>query len=187
MSENKSHAQLVREMNVEIAKTAMEHIFTDRAPRRFFEGIVVSSSLPNANGDSFRASEISLRPRVAPMPLLFEHDWKCVVGRVVHITPHRPYFLNGKEAPYSERMHFRAEVSNRKDGEGERLWQHIVYRELDSISVGPSISRGQDWDLDEISVVNLGADPFAKILRCWTRPNFVRLTGPQEDEIWSAS
>jgi hypothetical protein len=147
-------------------------------PRRFISGVAVSSSEPNERGMGMHAGGAQLW---LPVPLLWNHDYQQPIGLVTMAEAH------------AQELRFRAEVSNNGAHEWiERAWRRINTRFASCVSIGAinlhpdmlwmSVSK---WRLNEISVLPRGADPGAKIFRCWEESPVVRLGAPSVVTHWA--
>lgn len=157
--------------------------FDAKADRRLISGIAISSRRKNANGLAFVASgaKISL-----PVPILYDHQWNRPIGRAFAVEAR------------GEELRFTAELCTR-DAHPYMLqaWCEIFMKDTfhvsigprkteDSVerSVGPSINLLMSWELDEISIVDAGADPDARIVRCWRQSPVVSLHRPSTITHW---
>lgn len=149
-----------------------------RAPKRFINGIVVSTRAPNSHGDAYEAMGFHA---VVPNILLLEHDYTFPLGQIM-----------AAEARGSE-VHFTAEVANvRGPYWVDQIWPRIVSREVTSISMRSRNlapyrqSVFTDWTMEEISVVDQGADRGARITGVWEQDQVVHLDGRSSRKVfWS--
>ena len=170
---------IARQTEVESALATLDKFYFDRnKPSRFISGVALSSRKPNANEDSFIAHGVNFS---LPAPLLWDHDWARPLGRVLGIE------VRG------EKLHYRAEVGNAMPWT-DQIWEAIKARTVEMSSVeGISLldtvieRTYRSWQLREISVVQLGADPGAIITRCAERVPVIYVDGrPSETVHWSA-
>lgn len=179
MSHFRSHFEKVQlQLRSDDALATLDRFYFDRSKSsRLIAGVAISSRSPNVNGDAFAAqgAQFSL-----PTPLLWEHDWSRPLGRVFSIKT------------WGDQVHFEAEIGNNMPWV-DQIWQAIIDKNADMASVeGVSLYAppgGQAfayWQLTEISVAQLGADPGAIITRCSERLPVVSLTQLTETVHWGA-
>ncbi len=173
-------ADLMLRMQHEGAWTAMEKHYQDpKNWKRYISGVAISSRQRNANHHAFdaRGAQITL-----PALLLLDHTIMHPMGRITHAS------VDG------EQLKFTAEISNAFGPYWlDQMWPMMAAREVTGISIGPRKSGAELRDgiyrrftLDEISVVQSGADPSARITKVWERAPAIHLDGrPNQVVHWS--
>jgi hypothetical protein len=113
-----------------------------------------------------------------PAPLLIEHDWDRVVGR-----------LAGLEVRLDQ-AHFRAEIGNERRT-CDDVWMDIIIGNITGVSVRASNfddmtldGAFKRWHLDEISLTRSACDPGARVNKCWEQWPTLRLNGPSQLVRW---
>lgn len=169
----------LRTFDIECARDVIKRNLSTDAPRRFFSGVAISS---RAKIKGFSFVSAGVRPTSAGI-LLANHDWRTPIGAL------RSYKAIG------DQLHYTAEVANSSRLQtAEQAWNLLVARRVEGVSIGTGFnSEIQDedehvavvWDLDELSVVETGADPGACILKVWERSHVIQLNRPQETVHWT--
>ncbi len=173
--------ELRRKIDLDVAMSMLSTSFDANKPRRFIEGIAVSSRDKNANGDGFVALGINV---TIPIPLLLSHQWLEPIGRVIAIEARE------------DQVFFKAEISNSGRSLGlDIAWMQMVCQFVTDISIGPRNLPNYpqhdhtlyNWSIDEISLVDQGADPNARVSRVWEIAPVIYLDGrPSTTVFWNA-
>jgi hypothetical protein len=155
--------------------------FDPKKPRRWIEGVAISTDRPNANGTSFCARGVV--DGNLPVPLLLEHNWLRPIGRVISLEATGDHLRFKAEFPNSDLLWWASQA-----------WEQIVALkntpprisiEGESL-VKPVIGACRCWRANEISVVGVGADDGAVIEKVWQRHSVVYLDKPSEIVYWKS-
>jgi hypothetical protein len=173
-----SHADVT--VDAEFAWRILEGHFHGNRPRRWINGLAISTDRANANGTSFCARGVI--DRNLPVPLLLEHNWLRPLGRVVSLDAVGNQLLFRAEFLNSDRLYWATQV-----------WEKILAREAIRISiegeslVKPVVGAFRYWQVKEVSVVANGADEGAVIEKVCERHSVVYVDGrPSEIIHWDA-
>ena len=156
-----------------------ERAFDKTRPARFVRGVAVSGSEKNANGDAFHARGLTAS---LPVPFLIGHEYSEVVGLVSGLD------IRGSQ------VYFTAEIFNAlRMQTAHEAWAALTEQRMKCVSAGfrnldpkPYQQTWASWTIDELSLVEIGADTGAKILRVWEKSRTVSLYRPDETVYWSA-
>jgi hypothetical protein len=170
---------LFKKLQREGAWTSLGYNFNPKNWRRFIEGVAISGRQRNMNHHAFEASGAQI---TLPGLLLLDHEFMYPIGKIVSAS------VKG------EQLKFTAELAN--GGAAfwiAQSWPMIVGRELTRISIGPIQSGAELCDgvyrrfaLEEISVVQTGADQNARITKVWEKAPVMYLDGrPTQTVHWS--
>lgn len=157
----------------------LEDNFDNNSPRRFVEGVAVSGSQTDSNGNRIFAQGAK---QIGLVPLLWSHDWLLPLGVVRSI------------ASRGETLAFTAEIVNTgRLAWANTAWEFISQSHVKSVSVlalnlspSPRSSVFANWRVGEISIVQVGADPGARLSSVWEQDCVARLNRPMSRVIWSA-
>src|SRR5690349_12441424 len=97
----------------QIAWAILRDAFTDRVERRYVSGLAVGSDQPNAHGRAYVAAGVRCE---LPIPLLWQHRWDYVVGKVIRLQP------------VEDTLRFEAEVANNDDrcAVAKQIWSRLT-------------------------------------------------------------
>lgn len=116
---------------------------------RFIEGIAASDEM-TAQGS---ARELAKCDYSLPLPLLYGHDWRRVVGEVYAVER------------TASHLYFKAKVANAVLEDVDTVWGRIISGKSFGVSTDSShYALDGSWRWAELSVVERGADPEARIL-----------------------
>lgn len=131
---------------------------------------------------SHEPGAMRLGSRQKSMPLLFNHDWNrlCGVVEAIDQQEHRTY----------------ATVRFAKSEEGEKAFNLVRERILTNVSCGYQVNRARsdpdtrtrtatDWELFEVSLVTVPADPTVGVYRSFNQPEFTeeKIMPDQENKV----
>lgn len=177
----KRDADVLAKCSRETAWSIVRSNFDASKPRRFIGGVAVSSRNRNEKGDAIIAAGVT---GLLPELLLWNHDFMMPLGKVFSMDSWEGTLL------------FKAELCNSgRVSWIEQVWGHIVEGRVSAASISVTRFGGEiadrvfrDSTLEEMSVVEGGADPGARIQRVWEVSPVVHVdpAKPTSKLIWSA-